>query len=192
MKRMIGMALAALLVLCSMAASAQSLGDVARSARKGKSHQSAANHKYDNDNLPKEDHLSVVGPTPAVAVSTDNPAAGAQLQQVSAPAVDAKAAAQDRQQAADEWKQKIDDQRKKVETLTRDLELTQREYRLRAVAMYSDAGNRLRNSSNWDKEDKEFKQQIDEKQKAVDEAKQDLDQMKENARKAGAPSSSRE
>jgi hypothetical protein len=192
MKRMVGMTIAALLLAVSVT-SAQSLGDVARSARKGKTQQSAANHKYDNDNLPKQDHLSVVGPTAAPSATAENqsPYAG-DPQAQAAPASDAKTAAEDRQAATDEWKKKIDEQKKKVETLTHDLDLTQREYKLRAVAMYSDAGNRLRNSGNWDKEDKDFKQQLDEKQKAVDEAKKELDDMKEDARKAGTPSSVRE
>jgi len=98
---------------------------------------------------------------------------------------DRKAAAEERQRAADEWKTKIDDQKQKVATLSHELELTQREYRLRAVAMYSDAGNRLRNSATWDKEDADFKKQLDEKQKAVDAAKQDLENLTEQARKAG-------
>ena len=51
--------------------------------------------------------------------------------------------------------------------------------------MYSDAGNRLRNASTWDKEDADFKKQLEEKQKAVDAAKQDLDNLTEKARKAG-------
>jgi len=68
----------------------------------------------------------------------------------------------------------------------------QREYQLRAAAMYADAGNRLRNSGNWDKEDADYKQKIAEKKKAADAAKQELDDMQENARKAGVPSSVRE
>ena len=67
-----------------------------------------------------------------------------------------------------------------------------REYRLRAAAMYADVGNRLRNSVSWDKEDREYKQQIAEKEKAVADAKQKLDDMQESARKAGVPSSVRE
>jgi len=53
MKRIISMAMGVLLLLLGTGAFAQSLGEVARSARKGKIHQSAANHQYDNDNLPK-------------------------------------------------------------------------------------------------------------------------------------------
>lgn len=67
-----------------------------------------------------------------------------------------------------------------------------REYRLRAAAFYADAGNRLRNSGAWDKEDAQFKEQIAAKQKALDDAKQALDDMAEQARKSGVPSSMRE
>jgi hypothetical protein len=58
--------------------------------------------------------------------------------------------------------------------------------------MYADAGNRLRNSAAWDKEDAEYKQKIEEKKKAVDDAKKEMEDMQEDARKAGVPSSVRE
>jgi hypothetical protein len=58
--------------------------------------------------------------------------------------------------------------------------------------MYADAGNRLRNSAEWDKEDADYKKKIADKKKAVDEAKQQMDDMQEEARKAGVPSSVRE
>jgi len=185
MKRILWMAIGALLVFGVNVASAQSLGDVARSARKGKTQQSAANHKYDNDNLPKDDHLSVVGPATANsgAIAPDGTTPQAQPQ----PQADPKAAAEERQRQDDEWKTKIDEQQQKVDGLAHELDLTQREYKLRAVAMYSDAGNRLRNSANWDKEDADFKKQIEDKQKALDAAKQELSDIREQARKAGAP-----
>jgi len=188
MKRIISMAMGVLL-LFGTGAFAQSLGEVARSARKGKTHQSAANHQYDDDNLPKNDHLSVVGPAPAATANGSNPTGEVSPQgQAAAPATataDKKAPAEERQRAAEEWKNKIDDKKQKVASLSHELELTQREYRLRAVAMYSDAGNRLRNSATWDKEDADFKKQLEDKQKAVDAAKQDLDNLTEQARKAG-------
>jgi LAS superfamily LD-carboxypeptidase LdcB len=84
------------------------------------------------------------------------------------------------------------DQKSKVDLLNRELDVEQREYQLRAAAMYADAGNRLRNSGNWDKEDADYKQKIAEKKKAADAAKQELDDMQEDARKAGVPSSVRE
>lgn len=188
MKRTISMAIAVLLLL-GAGAFAQSLGEVARAARKGKTHQSAANHQYDNDNIPKTEHLSVVGPAPAASANGSNQTGDANPQDQAAAqatsAADRKAAAEERQRAADEWKTKIDDQKQKIASLSHELELTQREYRLRAVAMYSDAGNRLRNSTAWDKEDADFKKQLEDKQKAVDAAKQDLDNLTEQARKAG-------
>ncbi len=69
--------------------------------------------------------------------------------------------------------------------------MLQREYQIRAAAMYADAGNRLRNSGDWDKQDAQYKQQIADKQKSLDDAKQKLDDMKEDARKAGVPDSYR-
>jgi hypothetical protein len=76
--------------------------------------------------------------------------------------------------------------------LQRELDVLQREYQIRAAAMYGDAGNRLRNSADWDKQDAQYKQQIADKQKALDDAKQKQDEMQEEARKAGVPSSVRE
>jgi hypothetical protein len=182
MKRTIWMAIGTLLLLLGVSlASAQSLGDVARSARKGKPQPTAATHHYDNDNLPTTDHLSVVGPAPASAAAQSTTSTAA----AQTPASDPKAAATERQRSADEWKDKLDEQKKTIDSLNRELDLTQREYRLRAVAQYSDAGNRLRNSAQWDKDEADFKKQLDEKQKAVDAAKHDLENLQEQARKAG-------
>jgi hypothetical protein len=188
MKRMFWMAIGALLLLAVSGATAQSLGDIARSNRKGKAQLTPAKHTYDNDNIPKDEHLSVVGPAPAANATGANPTGDASQPAQAAPAVDPKAAAADRQKAADEWKTKLDEQKQKIDALNHELDLTQREYRLRAVAMYSDAGNRLRNSGTWDKEDADFKKQLDEKQKAVDAAKKELEDMQEQARKAGVRS----
>jgi len=58
--------------------------------------------------------------------------------------------------------------------------------------MYADAGNRMRNSTDWDKQDADYKQKIADKQKALEDAKQKLDDMEEDARKAGVPASVRE
>jgi len=95
------------------------------------------------------------------------------------------AAAADRQKTADDWKDKLDKQREKIDSLNRELDLEQREYRLRAAAMYSDAGNRLRNAAQWDKDDTQYKSDVEGKQKALDAARQELDDMQEQARKAG-------
>ena len=50
------------------AARAQSLADYAREAKKNKTETSSASHHYDNDNLPTNGDLSVVGPPPATDI----------------------------------------------------------------------------------------------------------------------------
>lgn len=202
MKHMAWIAIGAALLLGVSGAAAQSLGDVARSNRKGKLQQTsaAATHHFDNDNLPKTDHLSVVGPAGAANGQTGDANVQAAADPSTAnsgsadakPAKDPKAEQAERDKANADWQKKLEEQKAKIAALSHELEITQREYRLKAVAMYSDAGNRLRNSAEWDKEDRDYKQQIDDKQKAVDAAKQRLDEMMEQARKAGVPSSMRE
>ncbi|HKS74135.1 MAG TPA: hypothetical protein VJQ82_13120 [Terriglobales bacterium] len=189
-------------VTLAAAQSSDSLGDYARAHRKGKSPTAK---QFDNDNLPKSDKLSVVGQQPAsddkAPAQPDKPADDTQkapdsnLAKADAPAKTETAAAKagddandeaaQRQKMQDEWKNKISAQKDKIDLLNRELDVLQREYRLRAAAMYADAGNRLRNSTSWDQEDAKYKQQIDDKQKAVDAAKQQLDDMQEQERKAG-------
>ncbi len=177
MKHMKHLAIGTLLLLGVSGAAAQSLGDYARAVRKNKPEPSSTTRHYDNDNLPTSDKLSVVGPEPA-ADSNTAPAANAA-------AANPAAAAAERQKTANDWKQKLDAQQQKIESLNHDLDLDQREYRLRATEIYSDAGNRLRNSAQWDKDDAHYKSDIDSKQKELDAAKQELDQIQEEARKAG-------
>ena len=196
---------------CVTLAGAQSgsLGDYARAIRKDK--KQTTTKQFDNDNLPKNDKLSVVGPAndDTVDQSADkgnsevegkaNQPAGDQAGTApkpaeSAPRTENKAGSSsaDKQKMYDDWKSKISAQKDKIDMLSRELDVVQREYRLRAAAFYADAGNRLRNSGSWDKEDAQYKQQIDQKQKALDDAKQQLDDMQEQARKSGVPSSVRE
>jgi hypothetical protein len=182
------------------------LGDYARHVRK----DSGATSKpkvFDNDNLPREDKLSVVG-KPSTG---ENPAPESRPEEAAAPAAqsgeskpgaaEAKATANPgpvqgdeatRKEAIKQWSDKIDSQQQQIDLAQRELDVTQREYQVRAAAMYADAGNRLRNSAEWDKQDAQYKQQLADKQKALDDAKQKLDDMKEDARKAGVPSSVRE
>jgi hypothetical protein len=165
------------------AAQSESLGNYARDMKKEKKPE--ATKHFDNDNLPTGDKLSVVGKpaeesaTPATDNKASNPSTQATL-------------AQEQQKSNDEWKSKITTQKEKVDLLARELDVLQREYKLRAAAMYGDAGNRLRSAGNWDKEDTQYKEQIAQKQKDVDGAKQELENIQEQARKAGAPTSSRE
>ncbi len=184
------------------------LGDLARQVRKQKGHQAPAVKKFDNDNIPVDDKLSVVGQEPAQPADGNS---GAPTNDSSAPASAAPAttgggegaqASQDAKAADDEaarkkalfedWKKKIQGQQGQVDLLTREVDVLNREYRLRAAAFYADAGNRLRNSGAWDKEDSQFKDQLASKQKQLDEAKRQLDDLQEQARKAGVPASMRE
>jgi hypothetical protein len=203
MKRMAWIAAGAALLLAVSGAAAQSLGDAARSVRKAKAQQTTTSRHFDNDNLPTQSHLSVVGPeTPddasAGGSQASEPSKPAQPGQeasnpsstpaeAKAPASESKAPPAETKASGDEWGKKIDDQKAKIETLSQDLDVTQREYRLRAVAMYSDAGNRLRNSAQWDSDDAQYKKEIADKQQALDAAKQQLTEMEEQARKDGAP-----
>ena len=201
-----GIGLTLLLVMAGVPASAQnqapatpegtSLGDYARHVRKN-SGPATKPKVFDNDNIPREEHLSVVGKTPVEGQSepqqeptntnaenkpADNKPAEAK------PEMDQAT----KEAAWKQWGEKLADQQKQIDLLARELDVVQREYQIRAAAMYADVGNRLRNSGDWDKQDRDYKQQIADKQKAVDEAKQKLDDMKEDARKAGVPASVRE
>ena len=196
------------IVLAGMLASAagaqsEPLGDYARAIRKdGKGE---VGKKYDNDNLPVNDKISIVGNAPDSTGPEDaNPGSAADG---SAKAEDSTATvtpdsqtkpnvkqgdSADAQKSADQWKQQFTAQKSKVELLTRELDVAQREYRLRAAAFYADAGARLRNQGSWDKEDAQYKQQLAQKQKAVEEAKKALDDMKEQGRKTGVSARDRE
>ena len=210
MKRIAYVWLAATILACSLTALAgaqsEPLGDYARAVRKEKKQEKLESGKrFDNDNLPKTDKLSVVGNAtqePAslssdadTKASQDNPQAQKgqtdEKNNDSGKMPESKPGepAKDRQKMYDDWKKKISTQQEQVQLLEREMDVMQREYRLRAAAFYADAGNRLRNAGSWDKEDAQYKQQLAEKQKSVNTAKEELQDMKERARKAGVPSS---
>lgn len=188
------------LLLSLAGAQSEPLGDYARSVRKDEKPASAK--KYDNDNLPTSDKISVVGNATESSGAEDANAGSTSGENsvqpqdgtASSEAQDAakKTDASDAQKANDDWKQKITAQQGKVDLLTRELDVSQREYRLRAAAFYADAGNRLRNQGSWDKEDAQYKQDVAKKQKALDDAKKAVDDLKEQARKAGVPAKMRE
>lgn len=194
--------------------SGSSLGDYARQVRKDPGTASSKPKVFDNDNLPKVDKLSVIGQTPGTATTSANakapsdsatPAAEEGKTAPDNKASDAKAGADakgpstsapkapedpaTKQAAAKQWGDKIASQKEQIGLLTRELDVLQREYQVRAAAMYADAGNRMRNSADWDKQDAQYKQDIADKQKILDDAKQKLDDLQEEARKAGAPAS---
>ena len=196
------------------AAPEPSLGDYARNVKKDKK---TVAKTFDNDNLPMQDTLSGVGgqtsqsasaQTPA-QTSADTPAptenADGSITSGTKPAPGSHAAkadvdkdkeeitpgesADDRKKVFDKWQDKLGDQQQKVELLNREIDVMQREYKLKVADMYGDAGSRLRNESNWDKQDADYKTKLEEKQKALTDAKTSMDDMQEDARKSGVPSS---
>ena len=182
----------------------QSLGQYARQVRKEPDSKGKPK-VFDNDNLPKTDKLSIVGnaanPAPEAAAeekpaetTTGTPAAGNEAKaQAATPPTDTSKMDQAGKEAAwKQWGDRIADQQKQIDLVQRELDVLQREYQVRAAAMYADVGNRLRNSAEWDKQDAQYKQQIADKQKSLEDAKQKLEELREQARKAGVPSSIRE
>lgn len=169
-----------------------SLGSYARNMKKEKKQE--ATKRFDNDNLPHDDKLSVVGnatDSAAAAPTSDNASEqkDSKLQNAAAPTVTPGQSPEERQQVYEQWKGKLSDQQAQVDKLSQAMDLEQREYKLRAAQFYGDAGERLRNQAGWDKQDAEYKQKLADEQKALDDAKQKLDDMHEDARKAGVPSS---
>lgn len=184
-----------------------SLGDYARKVHKDPAAK-AKPKVFDNDNLPTNDKLSIVGDA-TEANSGDNAASsgasagadnkgGADGKTPTAGAASAAPAASPEEERAKKqaewktWQDRIASQRSANDLAARELDVLQKEYQLRAAAMYADVGNRLRNSADWDKQDADYKQKIADKQKAVDDGKQKLDEMQEDARKAGVPAAMRE
>ncbi len=170
----------------------QSLGDYARKVHKDPNAAKAKPKVFDNDSLPKDDKLSVVGQQPSeapAAPDSTEKSAAPEAKDTAKPADDDQAK---KQAAWKSWQDRLTGQKQQVDLASRELDVTQREYQLRAAAMYADVGNRLRNSADWDKQEAQYKQQIADKQKAVDDAKQKLDDLQEEARKAGVPASMRD
>ena len=106
------------------------LGDYARNVRKQKGHQAPAVKKFDNDNLPATDRLSVVGQEPVAdpnatrAANNDATASNTATGTVAATPTDpataaqAKSAAEEeatkKKQLFEEWKKKIQAQQGQV------------------------------------------------------------------------------
>jgi hypothetical protein len=181
----LSMALPASMAVAQATAPAQdqsSLGDYARKIHKDPGTAKAKPKVFDNDNLPTEDKLSVIGEK-----SADN-AAGAPADDKNAAATNPDDDQAKKQAGWKSWQTKLGAQKDQIDLATRELDVLQREYQLRAAEMYADAGNRLRNSAQWDKQDADYKQKIADKQKAVEDAKSKLTDMQEEARKDGVPS----
>jgi len=171
------------------------LGNYARTVRKDKKSQTAK--QFDNDNLPKDDKLSVVGDASRTSADTqaqsqDSGQPQAAMGAPEKPKVEPGQSPDERQRVFDTWQQKISAKQAEIDLLARELDVDQREYRMRAASFYTDAGDRLRNQAAWDKEDADYKAKIADKQKLLDDARQQMSEMQEEARKSGVPSSVRE
>jgi len=169
------MAIFTLVLLGVSGAAAQSLGDYARAIRKDKADTSSTSRHYDNDNLPTNDALSVVGPAPEGDARARQKSAA--VDSSTAAAAEAEAT---RQKTAKEWNEKIAKQKEKIDSLNHELDLEQRELRLRMAAVYSDSS-----TGALAIHEAQFRSEMDAKQKALDAARQQLDEIQEQARKAG-------
>lgn len=192
----------------------QSLGDYARSARKAKPESSTqATKVYDNDDLPTDSTLSVVGnPTPAdsgdkkdadkkdqdagsATADSNTPEAdkgdaqsAGKTDKKGEPQLKAGQPAQERDEALEALKTRLEDEKKKVSMLQQDLDLFQREHNLKIATFYQDPSH-LADADSLYTDQAKYKEQLDEKQKAVDAAKAELDNMQDEARRKGAPNS---
>lgn len=171
------------LAICTTAVAqsdSQSLGEYARTVRKDKSEEAKPAAKvYDNDNLPADPSINVVGASAGNSAATaDNkaPNAAAQPNTNDSSKIQSGQSTADRQKAYDTWKNKIDDEKKKIDQLTQDL---------------ANAKNSPPSQSTipvWPY-NSDYQQSVAEKQKALDQAKAELDEMEEEARKDGVPAS---
>ena len=174
------------------------LGDVARAVKKTQAPAKAAQKVvYDNDNLPADGKLSVVGTAPAQDATTADASPNADQSKDASSAAPAKAddsvkpgqTAEEREKAQAAWKVKFADQKSKVDLLSRELDVLQREYKLKTTDFLNDAVTRAQNPNSLMRDDVKYKQQIADKQKDLDAAKAKLADMQEEARKAGVPNS---
>lgn len=199
-------AMVMLLAATAMPLAAQSdnqpLGDYARTVKKTKTGSSAKipSKVYDNDNLPGQGTISVVGndsDAPSTAKteqdeqaknSSGNPA---QKSDAKAPEPQIKPgqSAEERKKALEGWKNKLDEQKDKIAGISHELDLLQREYRLKAAEFYSNTANRVEHPYGFADDDAKYKQQIADKQKELDAAQEKLSDMLDTARKEGAPNS---
>ena len=204
MKRVLGFSLAGIVILLAagMTAAAQSqsspLGDYARATKKNKPGAKTPARVYDNDNLPGNSALSVVGNTSQGAGDHSQDKDAGPKATADDKSDDKKKAEnpdqikpgqspEDRQKAFDGWKQKIDAQKDKVSLLSRELDLVQGEYRLRVATYYADPSNRVRGAADWETQNAKDKERIADKQKALDDAKTALNALLAQAHKAGVP-----
>ncbi len=159
----------------------QSLADAARKARATKPATTAsASHVYNNDNLPKEGTIAVVG------VAREAPAAATTSAGDSAAGGDSKA---EKAKAESALRDKVNATKNEIAQLERELSILQRENQIRVAEYYGDAGAQMQNQRAFLDKDRQYKADIAAKQAAMDAAKAKLDDLREQARKSGVPAS---
>lgn len=183
----------------------ESLGDYARAVKKVKPASTSQSGKvFDNDNLPAEGSVSVVGkPAPADSdASNQDQSASSSTEKASGDAqkIDAKSDKKDqpelkagqstpeRDAALDALKKRLDEQKQKVDLLSRELDVLTKEHNLKVATYYQDPSHTADANGLFEEQSK-FKQALDEKQKALDQAKTELSDMQDDARRKGAPNS---
>jgi hypothetical protein len=160
-----------IILLAGVAASAQSLGDAARS-QKTKKAKSSSSRVWTNDDMQSVGAEQVAPENGSAADDTSKSAKKDTSQD-------------DRKRIEAEWGKKMEEQKKKLSDLERELDLLDREHKLRAAAFYADAGLRLRDDRNWADQERKYQEDIASRKQQIQEAKQQLEDTKERARKAG-------
>jgi hypothetical protein len=155
---------------------AQSLGDVARKERSKPKTQAA--RVYTNDDIPSVD-LSKEEAGPSKDATTESVSSETKDE-------DKKSGVEKQNALNEEWKNRVAKEKANVADIEHELDLMQREEKLRVAVYYSDAGNRLRDSKQWDDGQQKFQKDLADKQNKLSEAKAKLDATLEAARKAGA------
>lgn len=180
----------------------ESLGDYARAIKKSKGApaENPSSKVYDNDNMPSQSSVSVVGSTlpdtnsDAKKEQSSDAKAPASDQEKSSdkkkdPALSAGQTSEERKKALGEWKSEIDTQKAKVDLAARELDVLQREYKLKSATFYTDTARRVQNPNGFAADDAKYKQQIADRQKTLDDERSKLNDMQNRARQAGAPNS---
>lgn len=179
MKRILYLLMASVLLAGALAsgAAAQSLGDLAREARKNK-RPSPTTKVYTNDDLPATASISVTAPAPRAT-------AGGNEQETK----EAEKSPEEKKKLEEEWRAKFKEQKDKIAVLQRELDALKGEYSVWSYKYNADVGNQLRNPQVFAEQDKKYRDQTDAKQKELQDAKDKLEKMREDVRKAGVPSS---
>jgi len=178
MKRILYLMIASLLLAGTLAA--QSLGDLAREARKNKKPTAPATKVYTNDDLPATTTISVGDASAAPAAAADSSGKTAKA---------GAASIEDRSKLEAEWRAKFAEQNKLIAQLEREVDVLVRENKLRAATFYADARNRLLDEKKYAEDDRKYQADIAAEQRELLAARDKLENMRQELRRAGLSSS---